>query len=222
MSEAVYRLAQAGREGKRAAEELRLSPPLAGEGAVGWYRIRVRPLERSGNRKATLWTVADVTRERARHENVFQELQHAIDFLDHAPAGFFSCDAKGAITYINATLSGWLDYDLAQVGSGGLMLSDIVVGNGAALFSAVGGRASEVRTEQFDVDLKRRNGQSLPVRIIHRVAFAQDRTPAPRARSCSIARPAKSPRKTCVLRRCVLRASSIRRPCPSQSSTRLA
>ena len=177
VSEAVYRLAQAGREGKRAAEELRLSPPLSGEGAVGWYRIRVRPLERTGNRKATLWTVADVTRERARHENVFQELQHAIDFLDHAPAGFFSCDAKGAITYINATLAGWLDYDLAQVGSGGLMLSDIVVGNGAALFSTVGGGASEVRTEQFDVDLKRRNGQSLPVRIIHRVAFAQDRTP---------------------------------------------
>ena len=33
VSEAVYRLAQAAREGKRAAEELRLSPPLAGEGA---------------------------------------------------------------------------------------------------------------------------------------------------------------------------------------------
>ncbi len=177
VSEAVYRLAQAGREGKRAAEELRLSPPLAGEGPVGWYRIRVRPLERTGSRTATLWTVADVTRERARHENVFQELQHAIDFLDHAPAGFFSSDSRGAITYINATLAGWLDYDLAQVGSGGLMLSDIVVSNGAALFSAGGGRASEVRTEQFDVDLKRRNGQSLPVRIIHRVAFAQDRTP---------------------------------------------
>ena len=30
----------------------------------------------------------DVTRERERHENVFQELQHAIDHLDHAPAGF--------------------------------------------------------------------------------------------------------------------------------------
>jgi two-component system cell cycle sensor histidine kinase/response regulator CckA len=179
VSEAVYRLAQAAREGKRAAEELRLSPPLMGEESVGWYRIRVRPIERPGARKTTLWTVADVTRERARHENVFQELQHAIDFLDHAPAGFFSCDARGSVTYINATLAGWLDYDLAQVGSGGLALGDIVAGNGAALFAAVVGRASEVRTEQFDVDLKRRNGQSLPVRIIHRVAFAQDRTPGP-------------------------------------------
>ena len=32
----------------------------------------------------------------------------------------------------------------------------------------------EVRTEQFDIDLKRRNGQSLPVRLLHRVAFGQD------------------------------------------------
>jgi two-component system cell cycle sensor histidine kinase/response regulator CckA len=177
VSEAVYRLAQAAREGKRASEELRLTPPLTGEGPVGWYRIRVRPLERPSGERATLWSVADVTRERARHENVFQELQHAIDFLDHAPAGFFSCDGSGAITYINATLAGWLDYDLAQVGSGGLTLSEVMAGGGAALFSALAGRPSEVRTEQFDVDLRRRNGQSLPVRIIHRVAFAQDRTP---------------------------------------------
>lgn len=179
VSEAIYRLAQAARDGKRGSEELRLSPPLSGEGAVGWYRIRVRPLERFGQKRATLWTVADVTRERARHENVFQELQHAIDFLDHAPAGFFSCGADGKINYMNATLAGWLDYDLAQYGSGGLRLADIVAGDGAHLIGTVAGRASEVRTETFDVDFKRRNGQSLPVRVIHRVAFAQDRTQGP-------------------------------------------
>ncbi len=58
--------------------------------------------------------------------NVFQELQHAIDYLDHAPAGFFSADAQGRIVYLNATLAAWLDYDLAEVGSGGLKLADIV------------------------------------------------------------------------------------------------
>ena len=65
---------------------------------------------------------SDVTRERERQENVFQELQHAIDYLDHAPAGFFSVDAKGDVVYLNATLANWLDQDLAQVGSGGLKL----------------------------------------------------------------------------------------------------
>ena len=174
VSEAVYRLAQASRDSKRASEEIRLSPALGGQGAVGWYRIRVRPIERSGARRATLWTVADVTRERDRHENVFQELQHAIDFLDHAPAGFFSASAEGVVTYMNATLADWLDYDLAQVGPGGVSLTQILAGSGAALLGATPGRAGEVRTERFDIDLRRRGGQSLPVRLIHRVAYAND------------------------------------------------
>ena len=78
---------------------------------------------------------------------------------------------------MNATLAGWLDYDLAQVGSGGLALSDLIAGNGAALLAAVAGSPGDVRTEVLDVDLKRRNGQSLPVRLLHRVAFGQDATP---------------------------------------------
>ncbi|MDE2579237.1 MAG: response regulator [Hyphomicrobiales bacterium] len=177
VAEAIYRLAQAAREGRRGAEEMRLSPPLSGDGAVGWYRVRVRPLERLGAKRATLWQVSDVTRERERHENVFQELQHAIDFLDHAPAGFFSAKADGAITYMNATLAGWLDYDLAQVGVGGLKLQQIVAGAGAALLSSVSGGSNEVRTATFDIDLKRRNGQSLPVRLLHRLAFSSDGAP---------------------------------------------
>ena len=174
VSESIYRLAQAARDGKRNTEELRLSPPLTGETGVGWYRVRVRPLNFSGAKRATLWAVADVTRERERHENVFQELQHAIDFLDHAPAGFFSSDAAGAVSYMNATLAGWLDYDLAQVGSGGLELNDFVAGGGAVLLSSIAGAPGDVVTEQLDMDFKRRNGQSLPVRLLHRVAFGQD------------------------------------------------
>ena len=177
VSEPLYRLAQAAREGKRAAEELRLTPPLLGEGAVGWYRIRVRPIERASGPQAALWTISDVTRERERHENVFQELQHAIDFLDHAPAGFFSTDPGGNISYMNATLADWLDFDLAQVGSGGLALRDIVVGDGETLLAPGMGPAGAVRTEQIDLDLRRRDGLRLPVRLLHRVAYGHDGQP---------------------------------------------
>ncbi len=173
VSEAIYRLAQAARAGRAHVEDLRLSPPLTGVGAVGWYRIKVVPLPQAGER-ATLWGVADVTSERQRQEGIFQELQHAIDFLDHAPSGFFSATPGGEISYMNKTLAGWLGYDLAQVGSGGATLTSIVANNGAALLAAVSGSPGEVKTEQIDLDLRCRNGRSLPVRLLHQVAFGQD------------------------------------------------
>ena len=179
ISEAIYRLAQAAREGKRASEELRLTPALNNGGDVGWYRIRVRPLERAGRKRATLWMVADVTRERERHENVFQELQHAIDFLDHAPAGFIAADESGTVSYINATLASWLDHDLTQVGSGGIELTTLMSADNAALLTSLTGEAGDVKTELFDIDLRTRHGAALPVRLLHRVAFDQAGKPGP-------------------------------------------
>ncbi|MET0531134.1 MAG: cell cycle histidine kinase CckA [Microvirga sp.] len=174
VSEAIYRLAQAAREHRTGTEEIRLSPSLDGAQEFGWYRVRVRPVPRPSHREATLWSIADITHERERQENVFQELQHAIDYLDHAPAGFLSIDPNGSIIYLNATLATWLDYDLAQVGSGGLNLADILPRNVVAMMTSFTGEPGSVRTENFDLDLRRRNGQFLPVRLYHRIAFGQD------------------------------------------------
>jgi two-component system cell cycle sensor histidine kinase/response regulator CckA len=175
VSEAVYRLRKAAQEGRRLQEEVRIAGPR-GEPAR-WLRLRVRPLGDANDAGAAVWTVADVTRDRERQENVFQELQHAIDYLDHAPAGFFSVDGHGDIVYLNATLAGWLDYDLAQVGSGGLRLSDILPGDSAALLTTLSAHPGEVKTEVLDLDLRRRDGRTLPVRLHHKVAFAADATP---------------------------------------------
>jgi two-component system cell cycle sensor histidine kinase/response regulator CckA len=176
VSEAIFRLAKASREGRALQEEVRV--PAAEGGAARWLRFRVRPLQANGPyARWTAWTVGDVTRDRDRQENVFQELQHAIDYLDHAPAGFFSVDAEGTVSYLNATLAGWLDYDLAQVGSGGLKLADIVVGDGAALLTPVTGEPGDVKTEVHDLDLKTRSGRTVPVRLYHKTAFAADGSP---------------------------------------------
>ena len=176
VSEAVYRLAKAARESRRLQEEVRV-PGLRGAPAR-WLRLRVRPLGTSGREaRCTVWTLADVTRDRERQENVFQELQHAIDYLDHAPAGFFSIDAAGKVTYVNATLAGWLDHDLAEVGSGGLTVNEIVAGDGAALLTSLSAAPGEVKTEVFDLDLKTRGGKTVPVRLYHKVAFSADGTP---------------------------------------------
>src|SRR5579871_561111 len=175
-SEAIYRLLKAARDGKRLQEEVRVA------GSKGrparWLRFRIRPLG-AGRREGrlTVWSLSDVTRERAHQENVFQELQHAIDYLDHAPAGFFSVDDKGEIVYLNATLANWLDQDLAQVGSGGLKLSDLVAGDGAALLTTLRGAPGEVKTEVLDLDLRTRSGRTLPVRVFHKLAYGADGTP---------------------------------------------
>jgi two-component system cell cycle sensor histidine kinase/response regulator CckA len=178
VSEAVYRLLKAAREGRRLQEEVRIG---AQRGAPGrWLRMCVRPLgEDKRDQRLTVWSIADVTRELERQENVFQELQHAIDYLDHAPAGFFSLDGEGNISYLNATLAEWLDHDLAQVGSGGLKLADIVAGEGAALLTTLTAAPGEVKTEVLDIDLKTRGGRTLPARLFHKVAFGADGTTGP-------------------------------------------
>ena len=176
VSEAIYRLLKAAREGRRLQEEVRVTG-MTGEGAR-WLRLRVRPLgENRRDARMTVWSIADVTRDRERQENVFQELQYAIDYLDHAPAGFFSVDAGGDIIYLNATLAAWLDHDLAQVGAGSLKLSDIIAGEGAALLTTLNAAPGEVMTEVFDLDLKNRGGKPVPVRLFHKVAFGADGTP---------------------------------------------
>jgi two-component system, cell cycle sensor histidine kinase and response regulator CckA len=175
-SEAIYRLLKAAREGKRLQEEVRV-PGIKGRPAR-WLRLRVRPLgEGKRTSQLTVWSLSDVTRERERQENVFQELQHAIDYLDHAPAGFFSVDASGDVVYLNATLANWLDQDLAQVGSGGLKLADLVAGDGAALLTTLRAPPGEPTTEVLDLDLKTRSGRTLPVRLFHKLAFGADGTP---------------------------------------------
>ena len=174
VSEAVYRLLKAAREGRRLQEEVRVG---GNKGEAGkWLRMRVRPGDNGRKARTTVWTVADVTRDREKQENVFQELQHAIDYLDHAPAGFLSVDAAGNIVYLNATLATWLEQDLAEVGSGGLKLSDVVTGESVSLLS-LPPAPGEVTTEVLDLDFKTRSGRSVPVRLFQKVAFGADGTP---------------------------------------------
>ena len=140
--------------------------------------MRVRPLGQSKREaKYAVWSIADITRDRERQEDVFQELQHAIEYLDHAPCGFFSVNPAGDIVYVNATLANWLDYDLAEIGSGGLKLTDIVSGDGAALLTSIVPVPGEVKTEVFDIDLRMRGGKTMPVRLYHKLAFGADGAP---------------------------------------------
>ena len=185
VSDAVYRLTNAVRDGLPAQEEIRLSGALARDphrdahaAGPAWYRIKARPLEAGPDFKGPLvaWQITDISEERAEQERFFQELQEAINHLDHAPAGFFSSDPQGRIIYLNATLAEWLGVDLTQFTPGSLTLNDIVAGSGMALINAVKAEPGTSRNTVIDLDLIKRNGQSLAVRFYHRVQAARDGT----------------------------------------------
>ena len=182
ISEALYRLAQTARLGRSAHDELRFPAAASGgangeagaSGQASWRRVEARLLG-AGRKAPLLWTVTDVTADRDRQERMFQELQHAIDFLDQAPAGFLSIEGDGDIGYMNATLAGWLGIDLASAGAGGTRLDDIVArGAAAQLLAAPAAGDGANGTETLDLDLRRRDGHILPVRVMHRAPVSED------------------------------------------------
>jgi two-component system cell cycle sensor histidine kinase/response regulator CckA len=181
-AEPIFRLGQASSEGRELREEIRtLSPLGSGDGSAHWYRVSVKPVVAPSGKsnsadRLSAWFIADITRERDEQETSFQQLQQVVTFLDHAPAGFFSADSKGTLTYLNATLADWLGYDLARFEPGGLTLADIVQGQGIALLADHGSAPGEAKTRIIDLDLKKRNGQRLAVRLLHRVPISSSGT----------------------------------------------
>lgn len=178
-SEIVYRMANSAREGVGSVEEFRLPFGLkSNEEGARWFRLRARPMDAEGYKKPlTVWQVSDVTIDRSKQESAFLELQNAINYLDHAPAGFFSSDHSGALIYVNATLADWLGIDLARFEPGSINLRDLVVGEGMALLESIKPGDEEITTAVIDLDLLKSDGKSLPVRLYHKVPFALDGAP---------------------------------------------
>ena len=181
-AEAVYRLTNAMRDGQGGQEEFRMSQPLGATqetaGTGHWYRLRGRPISSTeGGARLMAWQLSDISHERTEQEMVFKELQNAINYLDHAPVGFFSAGRGGEIVYLNATLADWLGIDLTSFLPGKVRLRDLVAGAGMALVESVQAEPGLNRTAQLDLDLLKSNGQSLPVRLIHRVSATRDGSP---------------------------------------------
>ena len=177
LAEPIFRLARAAQQGRRLKEEFRLPPPgeVQDEGGITprWFRISVQPMppDPKAGRKGALvvWQVDEITQDRAREETSFAKVQAAIDYLDNAPAGFFTSDADGHIEYLNATLAQWLGLDLSDVSSRQIKLSRIMSQDSAALIAGAGRGEAQGGTRHFDIDLLKANGTSLPVRVLLRI-----------------------------------------------------
>ncbi len=181
-SSTIERLATGLRDGIAGDGEFRLSQAIrpGSEPGARWYRVRARAFNAPGQRQPLLsWQLTDISRERAEQERFFLDLQKAIDHLDHAPAGFFSADQEGRVTYVNATLAGWLGIDLANFTPGSTTLPEIVAGDGMALIRSVKADPGTTRNAVIDLDLATTTGEALPVRFMHRVSANRDGAAGP-------------------------------------------
>ncbi len=170
------------RDGRSGENEFRL-PTFLSDPAIAkprWYRIRARSFVLPRMTEIySAWQISDISIERAEQERFFQDLQMAIDHLDHAPAGFFAASGDGRVSYINSTLAEWLGIDLASFRPNVLALADIVAGDGIALMRAVKADPGTARNAVIDLDLTKVNGEILPVRFMHRVTASRDGLPGP-------------------------------------------
>ena len=170
-SEAVYHLANLARENRVGQREFRLQRSLSGntegETAPRWYRASVRPLETAGG-TLQAWQILDITADRKNQESSFQELQHAIDYLDRAPAGFFATDDDFNIAYVNATLAGWLGIDLIEFKPFSRSILDFVPDASRSLLALDPAGTDPDGVDAVDLDLVTRDGRSLPVRLLRK------------------------------------------------------
>ncbi len=171
ISDAIYRISRAARDGLAWQEDVRLLRKGEGEAEPAWLRISVRNMAIAKNKSCRVWHLHDVTAESERQENIFRELQTIIDYLDHAPSGFFSADGEGRLQYLNATLAEWLGIDLARTTGGSLRLEDIVAGDGVHLLTGSKPDGGGMSSTSFDIDFIRADGSYRPVRVLHKVVF---------------------------------------------------
>ncbi|KQT86240.1 PAS domain-containing protein [Aurantimonas sp. Leaf443] len=179
-SEAIYHLANLARENQAGQREFRLGRPLSGlagpEASPRWYRATVRPLS-TESQTLQAWSIADVTADRQLQETSFKELQHAIDYLDKAPAGFFAADGEWRLVYLNATLAGWLGIDLAEFRPLGPSLYDFLPPNAHSRLALKPGSADEEGRSIIDLTLSPRGGGVLPVRLLVKPVAGEEGAP---------------------------------------------
>lgn len=186
-ADAIFRLGQIIQSDRFGEEEIRLPVSLSAANSMSrdpdaprvtdgyWYSVQVRPLPfEDASEPLQVWRVADITNNRKSQENIFQELQTAIDYLDHAPVGFLSVNPDGRLAYLNATLAEWLGLDIAEVRPSDLHLFDLVDTQAAGHLLAANGTLIKPSSETIDLDFMNANGQSVPVRLVHQVPVSAD------------------------------------------------
>ncbi|MGQ0673791.1 MAG: PAS domain-containing protein, partial [Hyphomicrobium sp.] len=163
---ALYRLNRAIAMGESRSEELSIAPRSPrGRRTV---RVTARRLDHPSLERdigpLVLWTLADVTEEKARETERFDLLKEQIAGYERLPVGLVTVGADGLIRQMNAAFSGWIGVDTAVSRDRGLRLADLVSPDGAELLRSAARRSGEPATG-FDLAVTASNGLLVPMRF---------------------------------------------------------
>jgi two-component system cell cycle sensor histidine kinase/response regulator CckA len=163
--ECLFRLHRAASHGEIATEELNhIAPGRIGEKRQ--IRITCRPLAGT-DAPRTLWSLTDITDERAVDQDRVQALEHALAFADTSPVGLIATHLDGSVRYINATFANWLGVARGGKRNADMNLVDIVtVGGNALLQGAL--RRTNGTAANIDLDVTCNDGRVLPMRFVAR------------------------------------------------------
>jgi two-component system, cell cycle sensor histidine kinase and response regulator CckA len=89
------------------------------------FEIKVDPVD--GHPEYGFWTIRDVTAHHESETAIRHERDRLIDFLDNAPAGFYSVDSDGRFRVVSRRLAQWLDSTPSEIIASGARLRDFLV-----------------------------------------------------------------------------------------------
>ncbi len=134
-------------------------------------RVAQRPCSVPGHDRElgpmSLWTVTDVTSERAHQINAVSALEATLERLDSVPAGLMEIDQRGSVRRLNATALRWLGLEPQSLSNRALRLTDIVSPEGAELI-ANAAAAFYTTGESVDLDVAIDKGAKVPLRFFAR------------------------------------------------------
>jgi len=136
-----------------------------------WRRIQGQPV--NGFPGAIHWRVEDITARRELEQVMRREQAKLVDFMEHAPIGFFSVDQDGQFLFVNSTLADWLGCAPGDLTDGAKRLCDILATppSDAAPYDLFEYGGAEQRGELRMVGLQ---GRSFQASVAHSVVVAED------------------------------------------------
>lgn len=120
-AEEFAKLQQQARQGLASATELMRQDET---GTTRCLLIEARPSRQAAGYIG--WRVEDITPRMQVREAIKREQERWADFMDHAPAGFFSVNEYGQFVFANATLARWLGTTAQELMSGQIKLHDLM------------------------------------------------------------------------------------------------